>query len=394
MIKRHILIWLLLALIAGVAWAQDPPPADENAEAAQGAVETVAPGADGLADGIGAGQRMPNPGDSQDFDHTRFVRHMSGTETCLACHGSYNPIVRRPDSPRHSLWINSDLFLQSVHAKNGCHSCHTNIDAFGHRLAGSGAIRTEGCAPCHAETGEAAADADELAERLAEAVAAGEAEEMQLNMEGEMVLSAALRACIDCHEEEYAAYKESVHGQSVLNHKDSDAPFCMDCHGIHYVLGVDDPRSKTYPANVPSTCLNCHDQADIKARAGLERNVGQSFEESFHGKRGELGGIAVAVCSTCHGNHAIYAPDDPRSLVNQRNLARTCGECHEGAQLNFATAFTHKTVSPTEQKGLYILKQIYKWVIFLLIAQFVLFAGLDIFQLWRRRRQAKEAKHG
>lgn len=338
---------------------------------------------------------VPPGAGAEDYDHRRFHRHLSGTETCLACHGSYNPVVRRPDEPRHSLWLNSELFMQSVHAKNGCHSCHTNIDAYGHRLVGSDTAQAGGCQPCHAGGGASAqttAD-DALADKLAGEVAAGEAQEMQLNSEGEMVLSAALRACITCHAQEYEAYKQSVHGQSVLNHADSDAPFCMDCHGIHYILSADDPRSKTYPANVPSTCLNCHDQADIKARAGLQRNVGESFEESFHGKRGELGGITVAVCSTCHGNHAIYAPADPRSQVNQRNLARTCGECHEGAQLNFATAFTHKSVSPTEQKGLYILKQVYKWVIFLLIAQFVLFAALDIVQLIRRRRkaQAKEA---
>lgn len=353
--------------------------------------------------------------DAQGYDHQRFVRQMSGTETCLACHGSYNPVVRREDSSRHSLWVNSQLFLQSVHAKNGCHSCHTNIDDHGHRIAGSGAQRAEGCSPCHTEAElpagiempesmfdvveeentdvTDAATGETVDERAVPDVVGEEglAEPGEgLSEAGAAVLTAALRACIDCHEEEYNVYKDSVHGQSVLEHNNTDAPFCLDCHGIHYILSREDDRSKTYPANIPTTCLSCHDQSDIKARAGLTRSVGESFEESFHGKRGELGGASVAVCDTCHGYHGIYAPDDPRSRVNQRNLARTCGECHEGAQLNFATAFTHKTVTPTEQKGLYILKQIYKWVIFLLIAQFVLFAALDIFQMIRHKRAAKK----
>ena len=178
----------------------------------------------------------------------------------------------------------------------------------------------------------------------------------------------------------------------MTNHEFSDAPFYIDCHGMHYILPDDDPQSLTNPANVPVTCLNCHDQAEIKARAGFTRNVGESFEESFHGRRGELGGTEVAVCSNCHGTHAIFAADDPRSKVNRARIAKTCGECHPGAELNFATAFTHSTVSKTEQLGLYILKQIYQWVIFLLIAMFVFFAALDLVQLWRHRRQKSKPK--
>ena len=80
------------------------------------------------------------------YDTERFTRQLTGTETCLACHGSYNPVVKRPGDPRHSLWVNSQLFLQSVHARLGCDACHTNLDSHGHRLAGLAPVR-ERCAP-------------------------------------------------------------------------------------------------------------------------------------------------------------------------------------------------------------------------------------------------------
>lgn len=313
------------------------------------------------------------------YDQTRFRRYMSNVETCLTCHGSYNPIVRRPDDPRHSLWINSELFMQSAHAMLGCQACHTNIDAFGHRT-GEVKLAERSCSPCH-----------EVKENSSEQGIEEGLAEMQKTVGIDYNFTVALTACINCHPEQYEEYRGSAHGVSVFEHKNKGAPFCIDCHGIHYILPSKHRRSQTNPANIPSTCLRCHGESQIRIQAELTRDIGSSFEESFHGKRGELGDSAVAVCTNCHGTHAIYAPDDPRSRVNMARIAKTCGECHEGAQLNFATAFTHKTVSPTEQLGLYILKQVYMWVIFLLIAQFVLFTILDLYRHFQHRRALREA---
>lgn len=308
------------------------------------------------------------------YDERRFKRYMSNVETCLTCHGSYNPVVRRPNDPRHSLWINSELFMQSAHAMLGCQACHTNIDAFGHR-AGAVNLAERSCLPCHEP------EEDTSRQSIAEGLV-----EMQETVGIDYNFTVALTACIKCHPGQYEEYRESAHGVSVFEHQNKGAPFCIECHGIHYILPADHRLSQTNPANIPSTCLRCHGESQIRLQAELTRDIGISFEESFHGKRGELGDLAVAVCSNCHGTHAIYPPDDPRSRVNMSRIAKTCGECHEGAQLNFATAFTHKTVSANEQLGLYILKQIYMWVIFLLIAQFVIFTILDLYRYYRRRK--------
>ncbi|MBN2082914.1 hypothetical protein JW859_12015 [bacterium] len=331
-------------------------------------------------DETGAAQPAAEPADSA----PRFVEKQSAMETCLLCHGKYNLIIRIEGDPRHSLWLDQTSFYKSAHSSLHCSECHTNIDQDGHRLAPADVVVQ--CAPCHDEaqiTAEGGKTPDEIEEDF----------KHMLEVTGfSTVKTVTLQACFQCHPDEYYEYRDSAHGASAMKAGYSDAPTCIDCHGSHSILPSDDERSPTNILNIPVTCLRCHDEKALQARAGLERNVGESFKESFHGRRGELGGTQVAVCSNCHGTHAIYPSSDPRSKVNKTRIARTCGECHEGAQLNFASAFTHKTVSPREQLGLYILKQIYKWVIFLLIAQFVVFAALDIFQTFRHRRRDNHAK--
>lgn len=310
------LFWALILLLAGtgLAQAQQPQAAPPNGE-------------------------------------QRFVRYLSGWETCLLCHGSYNILTDRDGDPRHSLWIDSNLFQQSVHSRLGCVACHTDIDDHGHRLLEVEAQKI----PAKSTTN-----------------------------------GAAMQACITCHQQEYELYKTSIHGVDVINREESEAPFCTDCHGSHYILPAEDERAWTNPANVPATCLKCHAEATIQQRFGLTKDVGGTFKESFHGMRSEIGSKSVAVCTSCHGSHDVYAAADPRSKVNAANVSETCGTCHEGAQLNFAAAFTHRSVSEKEQVGLYVLKQIYMFFIVFVIGQFIVLIGLDLFRLRAKRKGAQK----
>ncbi|UCG88171.1 MAG: hypothetical protein JSW71_06405 [Gemmatimonadota bacterium] len=311
----------------------------------------------------------------------RFKRHMSGVESCLICHGSYNIVAQRGAVRNESLWINPDRFLESTHARFGCHACHTNIDPFGHRLA-------EGAAVAEPPSQEAASPGTEAtAEAGAGAPAKPAGRQALEGKVGERIKRTdAMLACGNCHLEEYRLYKDTVHGVAVLQGGNIEPPFCTDCHGWHYVLPAEDERALTNPANIPRTCQNCHGQAEIKRRYGLTKNVAETFEHSFHSRRGELGSEAVAVCTSCHGWHDIYAADDPRSRVNTTHVSQTCGECHQGAQLNFAAAFTHGEVSRTELVGVYAVTQTHKWLIVLIIGPLVAIVLLDIFQAIRRRK--------
>jgi hypothetical protein len=309
----------------------------------------------------------------------RFVEHRSGTETCLVCHGDYNVQKSVNGDEHHSLWIEPGLFLESVHAELGCTACHTAIDEHGHRLVSAAGTGGRGCLPCHEDT---TANGEERVTDRSPA--------LDLLADDRLMISDALKACITCHPGEYLQYKDSIHGVDVLTNLELGPAFCHDCHGSHYILSSSDERAWTNPKNVPLTCLKCHAEATIQQRFDLTRNVGLTFEESFHGARGEMGG-AVAICTTCHGTHEIYASTDGRSKVNALRISDTCGECHEGAQLNFAAAFTHKQVNETEQLGLFILQQAYMYMVVFIIGGFLFVIALHLILLWRRSR---EARHG
>lgn len=311
----------------------------------------------------------------------RFKRHMSGTETCLICHGSFNIIAQRGATRNESLWVDPERFLESTHARLGCTACHANIDPNGHELVHgdeNGELANQDSAA--SDAGEAGAvDSTKPAGRQALDTKVGE----------HVKRTEALLACGNCHLEEYKLYKDTVHGVAVLQGGNAEPPFCTDCHGWHYVLPSTDERALTNPANIPHTCQKCHGQAEIRRRYGLTKNVAETFEHSFHSRRGELGSEAVAVCTSCHGWHDIYASDDPRSRVNTTHISQTCGECHQGAQLNFAAAFTHGEVSRTELVGVYAVTQTHKWLIVLIIGPLVAIVLLDIVQTIRRRKAAQ-----
>jgi len=63
--------------------------------------------------------------------------------------------------------------------------------------------------------------------------------------------------CGSCHEESYASYKATYHGQiNTLGY--AYTAKCANCHGSHGVLAVKDPESKVHPDNRMKTCRECH----------------------------------------------------------------------------------------------------------------------------------------
>ena len=44
----------------------------------------------------------------------------------------------------------------------------------------------------------------------------------------------------------------------------------------------------------------------------------------------QQGSVTAANCASCHGAHEILPSSDPRSMINPKNLEKTCGQCHPG----------------------------------------------------------------
>lgn len=126
-------------------------------------------------------------------------------------------------------------------------------------------------------------------------------------------------------------YESSVHGKATRRGVYA-AALCNDCHSAegpdgvptaHRILSAADPESTTYHFSIPDTCGQCH------------KSVTRDYWEGIHGQLVRRGSVDSPVCTHCHGEHGIMAPDDPRSPVSVVHVAeQTCARCHESAILN------------------------------------------------------------
>jgi len=130
--------------------------------------------------------------------------------------------------------------------------------------------------------------------------------------------------CSTCHSDPVAAVGGSVHAKP-------GAESCQNCHlDPHAILPASNPKSSTYPANLPRTCGSCHGDSKLAKQHGLSE-VYSKYMDSIHGFALTKDGLLVAAsCSSCHGSHKVLSKTDPKSKTNRANIAETCGTCHAG----------------------------------------------------------------
>lgn len=199
------------------------------------------------------------------------------------------------------------------------------------------------------------------------------------------------RVCGSCHQKELQDYSGGIHGsahaQGIL-----DAPSCTDCHGEHRILAASESGSSVSQLRVSETCARCHEDKTLIQRYGLSGGRISTYRGSYHGVANKFGDVRVASCASCHSYHMVLPTSDPRSSVNPRNLAETCGkpDCHPGAGPNIARGTIHLMPSPTRDAVLFWVGTIYAVFIWVLILSFVAMIAADLFQHWRRGWKAHE----
>ena len=196
---------------------------------------------------------------------------------CMDCHGDRDFSTER-DGKTVSLYVNEKEFKQSVHADNGCLSCHEDADVEG----------------------------DEHPVPLA-----------RVN-------------CGNCHDQVAEIYKNSLHGKAVAAN-DKYAPRCYDCHSKHFILPRTDKRSPTYVLNIPFTCGGCHKEGSpMTSTHDIPRkNILENYSMSIHGEGLFRKGLTVtAVCTSCHTAHNVLPHTDPKSTISRLNVVKTCMRCH------------------------------------------------------------------
>ncbi len=180
--------------------------------------------------------------------------------------------------------------------------------------------------------------------------------------------------CAKCHDNVRQEYVKSIHGQAIAR-GNWQAPVCTDCHGIHTIKAPTDPNSSVASANVQNTCASCHGSVKLSSEFGVPGGRVTSYLASYHGMAQKVGSTTVANCASCHGVHNILPPSDPHSTVNHANLAKTCGQCHPGANDKFITSKVHLDGTAKADFGskvIGLISRMYIWLIVCVIGGMLL----------------------
>lgn len=148
--------------------------------------------------------------------------------------------------------------------------------------------------------------------------------------------------CSKCHKSESAEFMQSIHGQA-LTRGVSRSPVCTDCHGIHNIALPVEADGTATSAIATESCARCHEGVMLTKEFGVAGERVSSYKDSYHGLASRLGSKVVANCASCHGVHNILPSSDPKSMISAANLPHTCGQCHIGAGVKFATGKIHLT---------------------------------------------------
>jgi cytochrome b subunit of formate dehydrogenase len=202
---------------------------------------------------------------------------------CFACHSDKSLVMTNRAGQAVSLFVDEEKFKGSIHSKNLCTSCHSDITDLP-----------------HAETLQPV-------------------------------------SCSQCHRIETDIYLKSDHGQAI--HKGvAEAASCRDCHGnAHELLDYRNPASSVNRAHIPDTCGRCHGNVEQMERFNLrQRAVIVSYDKSVHGIAHSNGVVNAAVCTDCHGSHDLHRSTNPQSKLYWQTIPATCGKCHDNVRQTYS----------------------------------------------------------
>jgi hypothetical protein len=95
-------------------------------------------------------------------------------------------------------------------------------------------------------------------------------------------------------------------------------------------FGRADTLSWVNPRQLGFTCARCHANPAIVEKYHIPiKDPFKAYSHSVHGRLTIAGSDSAATCSSCHGNHKIFAANNPASKVYHFNIPQTCGQCHQ-----------------------------------------------------------------
>jgi len=257
-------------------------------------------------------------------------------ETCLDCHSDPNEVKVINDTTEISVFVDEEIFSNSIHGDLNCIECHTDLENFEDEHEEN--LAKVNCANCHD-------DVQEEYNRSIHAPGNNKSSLITANCKSchgyHNVLASdekesptykvnIQKMCADCHSkpEVLAAlhlrgrgpvslYHNSIHAKKLLEDPESDAPTCTNCHNAHLILSITDPECPTSKINLPHTCGNCHEE------------IYEKYTESIHWESIKRGYFESPGCNDCHGEHDIVSPEERDAVTNRLNLSsQICQNCH------------------------------------------------------------------
>jgi cytochrome b subunit of formate dehydrogenase len=314
---------------------------------------------------------------------------------CLLCHGDPDLTKDNTDGTSTSLFVDEAAYLASTHGSQSCVSCHLEVTE-AHPDDGV-IIQPVNCATCHQDPSESySGSAHALARGQGDAAAAhcqdchgSHAVVSTRGLDSPMQRLRLAATCGACHPDEAAQVEQSVHGQA-LARGERDAPTCTDCHSEHR---IEDLRGISPIRLSQQICSRCHASERINTKYRLPSDRLETFLESYHGLSARFGSTRAANCASCHGAHLILPSTDPRSTIHPNQITQTCGQCHPGANANFASGKIHTDGVSEGDLGAVLnrwVRRIYQALILVTIGLFLVHNGL----LWLQHALAARRASG
>ncbi len=274
----------------------------------------------------------------------KLVTEETKNSECLDCHGVEGfavPTGETGDTRKRSVHVDPEVFADSVHAKERCVACHTDIEQMPHK---PDVERSVDCVSCH----EKEVSEQKVLENSSQYLASIHAQQNKddpsrvnatcwdchgthnvfpmESTEAQTYRLSTPTTCGRCHKEALDVYNTSIHGAKVKRHGNLEAAVCSDCHSAHKIAPPEEDPAKLL---ITENCGDCHDEEY------------RSYRHTYHGQVVKLGYTHTAKCFDCHEHHKTQAIDNVNSKAHESNRLATCKECHDNATAGYATFQPH-----------------------------------------------------
>lgn len=254
-------------------------------------------------------------------------------DTCQGCHQASQETAAPTETPPAEP-IPTPLVYPKAAGVNTCVDCHLtlpgeHVDITTQWQRSIHAERDISCADCHGGDPSATTVDESMSPDAGYIGAPAKADIPALCASCHADVSVMRQ--YDLPTDQYAKYKESIHGTR-LAEGDENVATCYECHGGHQVLKANDPASSVYPVNVPAMCASCHADEALMAPYDIPTNQYDLYRQSVHGHALlDNQDFRAPECATCHGTHGAAPP-------GFEEVANVCGSCHTATQDYYLTS--------------------------------------------------------